>query len=137
MSPAMLVTVVIGAFFLIGIGVGVVLVIAISVLRPRAERARRTIARRADTGDRLGLAGEWDEDRWDEKEEGLPPWPGRRGLIAGGHRQLQSLARAPGAAPGEGGPRSPRTGGRCGPPAYAGIEDPASGAPPGWPVTAS
>jgi hypothetical protein len=54
MSPATIVTVVIGAFFLLGIAVGVVAVIAAAALRTSSERAKRKLADRAEFDDRTG-----------------------------------------------------------------------------------
>ena len=105
MSPAAIVTAVIGTFFLIGIAVGVLLVIAISALRVSTKRVERKLARRTGTGDgadpadagwpgpgpaAAGWTGtmrpSWEEPPdtdEDDEDEGPPPWPRHRGLLAG------------------------------------------------------
>ena len=65
MNAATIVTIVIGAFFLIGIAVGVVAVIAASVLRASVERTQRERLKRGR------------EDA-DDEDEGPPGWPGGR-----------------------------------------------------------
>ena len=75
MSPAAIVTAVIGTFFLIGIAVGVLLVIAISALRVSTTRVERKLARPS-----------WEEPSAtdeDDEDEGPPRWPRHRGLPAG------------------------------------------------------
>ena len=100
MNAATIVTIVIGAFFLIGIAVGVVAVIAASVLRTSVERAQRERLKRGqqDAENGAGWIGsgmsatQWTDVHagWEEppesgedndKDEGPPRWPGgRRGL---------------------------------------------------------
>jgi hypothetical protein len=96
-----IVTIVIGAFFLIGIAVGVVAVIAASVLRTSVERAQRERLKRGhqDAENGAGWIGsgmsatQWTDvgPGWEEppesgedndEDEGPPRWPGgRRDLI--------------------------------------------------------
>ena len=100
MNAATIVTIVIGAFFLIGIAVGVVAVIAASVLRTSVERAQRERLQRGHEDAEHGAgwigsgmsATQWTDVHagWEEppesgedndKDEGPPRWPGgRRGL---------------------------------------------------------
>ncbi len=74
MSGFELVAGVIAAFFAFGIMMGVLAMIALGATR------RDRLARRLDWENQFY----WEEPPGPDGDEGPPPWPGYRGLLAGG-----------------------------------------------------